>query len=46
MPDAWLQTGGSPIAAPDYARPDVFELHIDRRARTGVVNRADGMARR
>jgi len=29
-----------------YSRPDVFELRIDRRARTGVANAIDGLAPR
>ncbi|MES2755050.1 MAG: carbon-nitrogen hydrolase family protein [Pseudomonadota bacterium] len=80
MPDGWLQTGGSLIAAPDttilaqagtepdilvadldlsvigrgltsldtdghYARPDVFELHVDRRAKAGVTTMANGSTR-
>ncbi len=28
-----------------YARPDVFELHVDRRAKTGVTTAANGFAR-
>jgi nitrilase len=28
-----------------YSRPDVFELHVDRRPKTGIVTAANGMTR-